>query len=225
MGGALRFDFGPSGASAGAVTAWEPPSKFAYVERDWSPGAPPVATEVTVTARDGARCVVRMVHTFVTDSDQWDDLMEGFETGWPSFFDVLRVYLAHFGGRATAQCTAMTPAGVDGRQAWRRLMDALDMTGAEAGETRTTAAAPQSLTGVVEKIAQQARERILLLRVESPAPGIAMFAAYETTPGQVHVSATQYFYGDDAAQRAADAEPRWQTWLAERFPSPATAPA
>ncbi len=220
VGGALRFDFGSSGASAGEVTAWEPPSRLGYVERDWSPGAPPVATEVTVTARDGARCVVRMVHSFVTTSDEWDDLMEGFETGWPSFFDVLRVYLAHFAGRPTAQCMAMTPAGTDGGTAWKRMMDALDLTGADAGETRTTAAAPQPLTGVVEKITQQPRERILLLRVEAPAPGIAMFAAYEMSPGQVNVSATHYFYGDEAAARAAEAEPRWREWLSERFPAP-----
>lgn len=224
VGGALRFDFGPSGTSEGEVTIWNPPSKVGYVERDWSPGAPPVATEITVTARDGARCVVRMVHTFVATSDQWDDLMEGFETGWPSFFDVLKVYLAHFAGRPAAQCMAMVPAGVDGRDAWRRLIEALGLDGADAGETLTTAA-PQALTGVVEKITQQARERILLMRVVAPAPGIAMFAAYEMSPGQVNVSVTQYCYGDDAAARAADAEPRWREWLAGRFPAPAAARA
>jgi uncharacterized protein YndB with AHSA1/START domain len=225
VGGALRFDFGANGASAGEITAWEPPSKIEYVERDWSPGAPPVATEITVTARDGARCVVRMVHTFVTTSDQWDDLMEGFETGWPSFFDVLRVYLAHFAGRPAAQCLAIVPAGTDGRQAWKRLVDALGLAGADAGETRAITAAPQPLTGVVEKITQQARERILLMRVEAPGPGIAMFAVYEMAPGTVQVSVTHYFYGDDAAARAADAEPRWRDWLTERFPAPADAEA
>jgi uncharacterized protein YndB with AHSA1/START domain len=222
VGGALRFDFGPSGTSAGEVTTWEPPSRFGYVERDWSPGAPPVATEVTVTARDGARCVVRMVHTFVTDSDQWDDLLEGFETGWPSFFDVLRVYLAHYRGRPAAQCLAMVPAGADGRAAWRRLIEALGLAGADAGETRTSAAGPEPLTGVIEKVAQQPRERILLMRVEAPAPGIAMFAASEMSPGTVNVSVTHYFYGDDAAARAADAEPRWRAWLQGMFPAAAS---
>ncbi len=45
IGGAIQFDFGPNGSSMGEVTAWEPPFRFGYVERNWSEGAPPVATE------------------------------------------------------------------------------------------------------------------------------------------------------------------------------------
>lgn len=223
VGGALRFDFGPSGTSAGAITTWEPPSRLGYVERDWSPGAPPVATEVTVRARDGARCVVRMVHTFETTSDEWDDLMEGFETGWPSFFDVLRVYLTHFGGRPAAQCLATAQAGADGGAAWARLSGLLGLDGADAGQARSLAAAPQPIAGLVEKVTLQPRERILLMRVVEPGPGIAMFSAAEMKPGQVQVSVTSYFYGDDAAARAAEAEPRWQAWLAQAFPAPEAA--
>ena len=63
VGGAVDFDFGPNGASTGEVTIWEPPFRFGYVEREWSDGAPPVATEIIVTSRSGGRCVVRMVHS------------------------------------------------------------------------------------------------------------------------------------------------------------------
>jgi len=39
------------GESAGEVTVWEPPFRFGYVERDWAPGASPLATEVAITSR------------------------------------------------------------------------------------------------------------------------------------------------------------------------------
>src|SRR5688500_3508622 len=58
VGGALRFDFGPAGGSSGEVTTWDPPRRFGYVEREWSEGAPPVATEITITSRSGDQCVV-----------------------------------------------------------------------------------------------------------------------------------------------------------------------
>ncbi|SJM29308.1 hypothetical protein BQ8482_111238 [Mesorhizobium delmotii] len=77
VGGRLHFDFGPNGASTGEVTIWEPPFRFGYVEREWSEGAPPVATEITVTSRSGDRCVVRMVHSYLprltTGTISWKD--------------------------------------------------------------------------------------------------------------------------------------------------------
>ncbi|HEX6862130.1 MAG TPA: SRPBCC domain-containing protein, partial [Thermoanaerobaculia bacterium] len=90
-GGALMFHLGPGMDSPGIVTGWEPPRRFAYEEPDWSPGAPPVATELLVEARSGGTCVVRMVHSLFTSSEEWDDQLEGFESGWPPFFDVLRL--------------------------------------------------------------------------------------------------------------------------------------
>jgi uncharacterized protein YndB with AHSA1/START domain len=40
-GGAVAFHLGPGMDSAGIVTGWEPPRRFAYEERDWAPNAPP----------------------------------------------------------------------------------------------------------------------------------------------------------------------------------------
>lgn len=69
VGGAVRFDFGGGVYTSGEVTEWEPPHKVGYVERDWQSGAPPVATEITITSRSGDRCLVRMVHSLFTTSD------------------------------------------------------------------------------------------------------------------------------------------------------------
>lgn len=219
VGGALEFTFGGYGTQAGEVTTWEPPHRFGYVERDWSKGAPPVATEITITARSGDRCVVRMVHSLFSSSDEWDDQMESFEKGWPGFFEVLRLYLTHSPGRRGASFTAMTRADGEHLAIWKRLLEALDLTGADAGEGRSTPDVPEVLSGSVEHIDQRHDQRHLVMRLNSPAPGVAIVASHGASP-RVHVSVTVFFHGEDADERVAHSEPRWRTWISGRFGSP-----
>jgi uncharacterized protein YndB with AHSA1/START domain len=221
IGGELRFDFGAMGSSIGEVTAWEPPRRFGYVERNWSEGAPPVATEITITSRSGDQCVVRMVHSLFSASDDWDDQMEGFESGWPHFFDVLRVYLKHFAGQPAASFVTTAIVGGENLTLWKRLIDALALDGVNAGERRTVPAAPEALSGVIERVRQQATERIILMRLDAPSPGVAVFATWDIGPN-VHVSVTRYIYGEDAPAGANASQQKWQAWLDERFASDAT---
>ena len=214
VGGTLRFDLGPGVSSSGEVTAWDPPRRFGYVERDWSPGAPPLATEITITGRSGDRCVVRMVHSLFSSSDEWDDQMEGFESAWPLFFEVLRIYLAHFPGRKGAAFQAMVNVEGDPLAIWKHLMDALNLAGANAGEHRATSAGPEPLSGVIERTLQDAKHRVIMMRIEVPGPGIAMVAMFDAG-GQLNASTSFYFYGDHAETLAAASEPKWQDWLGE----------
>lgn len=216
VGGKIQFDFGPNGSSTGEVTHWEPPARFAYVERDWGEGAPPLATEITVTARSGDRCVVRMVHSLFASSDDWDDQMEGFEGGWTAFFEVLRIYLTHFVGEKAASLFAMASTKEPEPKAWNRLTEALGLTGANVGEERTTPAHPERLSGVVERVRQDRKQRYLLLRLQAPCPGIALIGTYSTGDG-TNTSMAVYFYGEDAEARAADSEPRWRDWFDATF--------
>src|SRR5688572_11275809 len=143
VGGKFKLDFGQGATSSGEVTAWEPPHRLGYVERDWQQGAPPVATEITITSRSGDQCVVRMVHTLFTASDEWDNQVESFEQGWPSFFAVLRVYLAHFAGATAASFMIMRPVSDDAYSAWLRMGEALGFAGANVSERRSDASAPE----------------------------------------------------------------------------------
>lgn len=216
VGGAVRFEFGDGTASSGEVTDWEPPRRFAYVERDWDKGAPPVATEITISARSGDRCVVRMVHSLFTSLESWDDQVEGFESGWPGLFEVLRVYLAHFAGREAAAFWVMLPAKADSLATWQELCESLGIAGASVGERRSAAFGAESWAGVVEHVHQDAKQRYCLLRLEKPLPGIALVGTY-TNGETTRVSISRYFYGDDAAAQAAQAEPAWRDWLSATF--------
>ncbi|WP_407351203.1 SRPBCC family protein [Luteimonas sp. R10] len=212
VGGTIHFDLGAMGSSTGEVTAWEPPLRFGYVERDWSEGAPPVATEITITARSGDRCVMRMVHSLFASSDDWDDQLEGFEGGWPGFFEVLRVYLAHFAGREAATCGAMESVDASESQVWRRLTELFGTAGADFGDGIVARETPERLSGVIERIEQSAKHRYQVLRLAAPGPGVALIGTYRWGES-THASVSLYLYGDDAKRKAAASEPKWRAWL------------
>ncbi|MDY6947617.1 MAG: SRPBCC domain-containing protein [Pseudomonadota bacterium] len=220
VGGSLQFQFGPGAVSSGEVVTWQPPNYFGYVERNWNGAAPDLATEITISARSGSKCLVRMVHSLFSCTDDWDDEMEGFETGWPGFLAVLHVYLKHFAGHRTATCFQVSSStSGEHLETWRRLLDALGLAGANVGERRTTLAKPEQLSGVVERTDQGDRVRLMLLRLEEPQPGIALLGTRDAG-GRVNVSVAMYLYGDDGAG-AAESERKWRAWLSETFPAAA----
>jgi uncharacterized protein YndB with AHSA1/START domain len=216
VGGAIHFDMGENGESEGEVTVWEPPLRFGYVERDWGEGAPPLATEITVTARSGDRCVVRMVHSLFASTDDWDDQMEGFEKGWPAFFEVLRLYLSHFADMKAAVAFVMKSVKAPQLDVWKRLTEGLGLIGANAGEERTAPQTPEPLSGTVERVEQGDKQRYVLLRLSQPSPGIALTGTYGVG-NATNASMAFYLYGEDAEQRAASSEPKWRDWFNETF--------
>ena len=104
----LILHMGPGMDSAAKITAWEPPTRLAAEDdQGWAPGMPPVATEWTVEARAGGTCLVRVVHSLFASTDDWDNQLEGTETGWPGFFRILRLYMTHFRGQRCSNIQVM----------------------------------------------------------------------------------------------------------------------
>lgn len=217
VGGKVLFDFGSEEPAApGEVTTWEPPHRFGYVERDWAPGSPPLATEITIIARSGDQCVVRMVHSLFSSTDDWDDQLDGFEKGWVGFFVVLRLYLQHFAGAHAASCGDRISTTDDALSSWRRLGEALGLANANVGERRAGPLGSDSWSGVVEHIHQDAEQRFVVVRLDAPAPGILLAGIY-CREASTTVSVTRFFYGADADARARDATPRVRAWLGSTF--------
>jgi len=213
VGGELTFTFGTAGSSKGEVTEWQPPQRFGYVERDWSPGAPPVATEITITARSGDTCVVRMVHSLFATSDDWDDQMESFESGWPSFFEVLRLYLAHFPNQRGASFQVMHLVAGEDLDVWKRLLAALGLDNPNVGERRSTTQ-PEELSGVVERTHQDGKHRYVVVRVDSPLPGIALIGT-DAMGGRVNAGVMGYCYGEAAEARGEAGAAKWRAWMSD----------
>ena len=134
---AVKLNFGPGMESSSVVTAWDPPRRFAAEAPGWVPGSPVIADEWSVEARGGGICVVRIVHSLFASTDDWDNQLEGTESGWPGFFRILRIYLTHFRGQRSAMMQWMAPAAGTEAEAWETLTAALGLKGVSAGQRWT----------------------------------------------------------------------------------------
>lgn len=220
-GGAVTFHLGPGMDSHGRVTAWQPPHRITYEEAGWSGEAPPLATEFVVEARQGGTCTVRLVHSLFTESDEWDRELESMESGWPPFFAVLRLYLSRWPGQRSASIRPTGGFAGTTAEAWAAITAALGLDGAAPGERRETPAGRSPpLAGTVETITTDERHSEVMLRLDRPAPGAALIGSY-SWGGRVQVAMNLYVYGEDADAIVAREEPRWDAWMAERFPQAA----
>src|SRR5688500_7422839 len=225
-GGAVTANFGPGMDSISTITEWSPPHKFVAESRDdMGPDDPTVATEWIVEARDGGRCVVRVVHRWFTEKDDWDDQFAGHTYGWLSFFRVLNAYLAHFPGQRGVPVQLMGVAPEPRDAAWHAFTTPLGLDGAAVGqrvETPVADGAPP-LAGTVIWVGQPESPE-LLIRLDTPAPGIAHLVPHSMM-GQVYLTTRFYLYGETAETAAARAETAWGAWIASRFPMPVEEPA
>jgi uncharacterized protein YndB with AHSA1/START domain len=215
---AMKLKFSPDMEVRAAVTAWDPPRMFAG-EGEVYGGSPPIATEWTVEARAGGVCLVRMVHSLFASTDEWDNQLEGAESGWSGFLRTLVVYLTHFRGQRSALKQFVAPVAVTEADAWETLTAALGVKGLSVGQRCTAPAGVPALSGVVEYVSQNPYDA--LLRLDKPGPGIAALGAF-TFPGggSTMVGMNLYLYGDQAAGTVAREAPLWQAWIQERFPMP-----
>ena len=214
---AVKLNFGPGMESRSVVTAWDPPRMFAAEADGWGPGSPPIANEWSVEARGGGICVVRVVHSLFASTDDWDNQLEGTESGWPGFFRILRIYLTHFRGQRSAIMQWMAPAAGTEAEAWETLTAALGLKGVSVGQRWTAPAGVPALSGVVEHVTQSPYDA--LLRLDKPGPGVAALGAVNCG-GPIMVALSFYLYGDQAAGTVARETPLWQAWIQERFPMP-----
>jgi uncharacterized protein YndB with AHSA1/START domain len=218
-GGEIVSDFGAGMKSTAKITAWEPPLRFAATDPGWAPGMPPVATEWTVESKGGGTCIVRVVHSLFASTDDWDKQIEGTETGWASFFRVLRRYLQQFAGQPSAlvQATAMTNEPV--AKAWAALSAALHRGGLKSGQPLSLELAPGvALGGKIERIDDLGHGHNLQVLLDTPAPGTLLVGAYAC--GGTMVSASAYLYGPRAKQAATATQPHLSSWIAAQFPAP-----
>ncbi|WP_343717229.1 SRPBCC domain-containing protein [Inquilinus sp.] len=220
VGGTVATNFGPGMESLATITAWEPPRRFtADSPEAMGPGSPTIATEWTVEARAGGTCIVRVVHAWFAETDDWDAQFEGHEHGWQAFFHILRLYLSHFRGRSGANLQLMGVAPEPTVQAgWAELTGRLGLAGAEPGQRVQSASDAPALAGQVERVGPDEHPE-LLLRLDAPVPGIAHLFALPMG-GQVYLPVRLYLFREEPTAAAAREEPAWQAWMARHFPMP-----
>jgi uncharacterized protein YndB with AHSA1/START domain len=221
-GGDLTCDFGGGMTSTAKITAYEPPLRFPAESPGWAPGMPPVATEWSVEAKRGGTCIVRVVHSLFASTGDWDGQLEGTESGWASFFHVLRRYLQHFAGQPSAlvQAAAMCPTPI--AEAWSTLTAQLLGGAAKPRQRLSVQIAPGvTLAGEIDRVDDLGHGYNVHVSLDQPAPGTLLAGVYAC--GGTMVSVSAYLYGKRAEPAAAAVRPHLQPWVAARFPAPAPA--
>lgn len=210
-GGRIVTHMGEEVKSAGKVTGWNPPHRFAYEEPDWAgladrPDAPvtPLATEFLVEAQSGGTCVVRVVSSaFGTGADWEREFFTDMERYWRPYFDHLHLYLAYFPGqRATSLSVG---ADLPGRS------DAVLSAMSQALGVGEVGQAVDScgVTAQVERIGDVE----LLLRLTDPVPGYLGFFAIDKGEGSATASIEGYLFSENAPGYVEREQPAWKAWL------------
>jgi len=198
-GGSVSMDFGAGLQSIGSITAWDPPHRYVYEEHGTG-----VATEWLVEAGSGGTCIVRVV-TSGYSGDDWEDEFGSHREGWEMFLENLRLYLTHFAAQEcspfAARATVPGPLGA----AWERFRDRL---GFEDGERVASGDGAPVLAGTVERELDSDHHRGLMLRIDEPAPGLALVFVNEYR-GDVSANVCGYLFGGDAGSEA----PAWERWI------------
>jgi uncharacterized protein YndB with AHSA1/START domain len=217
-GGFVTTYFGPEMEGRATVTEWEPPHRFAAESHDLGPEAPVLATEWRVEARSGGVCIVRVVHSLFTDSDEWDDQLESVESGWPVFFEILRMYVAHFRGQKCSNIQLLEVSSQSKSEAWKSMIEGLGLAAGKEGDSWRTSLATPSLTGKIHKIGENNDHLYGLALVDQPCPGIiSLIIADAGDKGCVQLSL--YFYGERGTAVVKSEEAQWQSWFHERLSS------
>jgi len=211
VGGKMVLNFGPGMDSESEITAWEAPHRFTATGEGLGPGAPQMATEWTVEARDGGTCIVRVVHSLFAESDEWDNQLGEVENGWPSFFVVLRMYLSQYRGQPGAHFQVMAPVAGTTIEGWRALMGRLGVPSLAAGAKVQSRAGTAPLAGVVEKAGPESQPNQVVVRLDEPTPGAALLSTCGMGEHAFFVGSF-YFFGPQAKE-GLKAEKEWQDWL------------
>jgi uncharacterized protein YndB with AHSA1/START domain len=216
-GGKLVLDFGPGMQVEAAITAWNPPRRFVGESKEsMGPGSPTIADEWTVEAKSGGTCRVRVVHSWFASTDDWDKQFEDVEKGWPAFFRILRIYLAHFRGQPSDVIPLMAMGSGSKSAVWDRLLGSLGLARLAEGQRVETARGAPRLAGIVDRVGDKGHEE-LFVRLEEPTSGVAHFLPV-VMGGQVCLSARLYLYGTQARAVTAREAPVWQAWINGLFP-------
>ena len=216
VGGKTVSHFGPQDSmdAVAEITEWDAPQRF-VAESEEGPGT--VATEWLVEAKGGGSCVVRVVHSWAAEGDDWDAEFDGHAAGWLSFFKLLRLYLEHFSGQPSTLVQVAAQSEGTNEEVWERLAGPLGLLDVAEGQRLASSDGAPELEGVVQEAECTPEGCSTIVRIEEPVPGLAHLMGFPMG-GPIHLSVRFYLYGEEAKDAAGSVESRWQAWLSDRFP-------
>ena len=205
--------FGPGLSSTATITKWDPPRGFSVISDEFIQDGPEVATDWKIEERDGESCLLSVEHGLFVDSDEYDNHIEATEAGWPAFFRILQIYMAHHRREPCALLELMGTAA-DEAQAWDDMSSALGFSTAKKGERFAAPAGGLRFSGVVDTVPNDTE---VILHIDEPTSGVVHLFVWPIND-QILLSVRFYLYGEDATEVVSREEPRWRSWMEEQFP-------
>lgn len=216
-GGEIVSNFGPGMDCPATITEWEALKRFVAEATMGPPGSPTVATEWSIEARAGGKCVVRVVHSLFASTDDWDGQLDGLEKGWPAIFRILRRYLESFRGMPCSAMQFVSFSKDTESKAWEKLGGELGLLRVAEGQKWSAPAGVPRMSGA--SLGHGMHSSTVLLALDAPVPGTAYVGAF-SCGGMAQVYLAVYLYGADAKATVERDEPIWQKWIDDRFPMP-----
>jgi uncharacterized protein YndB with AHSA1/START domain len=219
VGGEMSMDFGGGMVSTAKITAWQPLVRFEAEAPGWMPGMPTMATEWSIQALDGGSCKVRVVHSLFASTDDWDNQLTSTESGWGSYFRVLRRYLEHFAGQASAQVVLQAMSSEPVAVVWKRLATTFGPGAPRAGQRfELKVAAGRTLAGVIESLDPHGDGNSVFAHLDGPRKGTLFLGAFACGGSMASVQA--YLYGSDSTRVVDELREPLAAWLNGLFPAP-----
>jgi uncharacterized protein YndB with AHSA1/START domain len=196
---------GKAMGGAATVTAWEPPHLFA--NRAEGPDGWFNVLETVIEARDDGTAVLRYVHAGIF-TDNWDAQYDGASQSTSFYLHTLDQYLRYFNRRPVTYVGASGGTAGEGPDAFTRVLGALGVTGASAGQAVhvEVPGLPGPVDGVVDYISPADAPRFLGVRT---GDGLYRFFGHNAFGGSATVGHHLFAPGVDG-EKAGQA---WQSWL------------
>jgi len=213
VGGEVRARVGDEMVPIAKLTAWDPPNHFATEgDNAFGPGSPKIAYEWTVDAKEGGKCVLRMVQTLFAEDDSWDTQLGDTAAGWPAFFHVLRNYVERHAGEPSGVVQAMGPVPGSKDEAFERLTATLGAGEiAKGASVDCNADGAPAFSGEIEDVVHGRSNRIMI-RLEKPFAGTGWIGV-GPIGGNMTAIVTLYLYGAGAAEASARDDAQLTGWL------------
>lgn len=214
VGGKVTTKMGGQVIGQADIEAWDPPHKLVTRNPDpFGPGTPAMGYEWTIEAKDGGKCVLRMVQTLFSDDGAWDGQVGDTTEGWPAFFHVLRNYVERHAEQESGLAMAMGPAASNDRdEAFAKLTEAMGLGELTEGDSVTCdAEGAPAFSGTVEAIAG-GRAKRAMIRLEQPCPGTAWIGVAPMS-GNLTAVLSLYYYGAGAPAAGARDGALLNGWL------------
>jgi uncharacterized protein YndB with AHSA1/START domain len=233
-GGSIWVSWGEGQAGESRIEDWEPGRRLrlsqmpAQKDPDPNNASPfpgpldtPLIQEYTLESRGGLT-VLRLVHSSIPNTAEWDAYYDGTNRGWDMFFQGLRHYLEKAGAKTRKTMMIMQPILGGLEEAWTKLTGSEGLAArgtleglSEGSRYSVTTSNGDDLQG---EVILNLPPKTITLTVES-LDNALLSATLEEMGGATYFYMTLATYGWSPDRNEALGL-RWSTWMQKLFPPP-----